>query len=139
MASASKFVLKSYSQTNFCSKEVCLKSEKDFGKRAQHIQSTKSIYSFSSDLLKDTKIEKDNIAKIPVFSPIPNWEQTQAVFDTDYTNLTKDDSPNILKASVQTHLENSYNNHLKIFTDGSVLESENTGAAFIIPSLRIEK
>ena len=35
--------------------------------------------------------------------------------------------------------QKKYYNHLKIFTDGSVLENKNAGAAFVIPAFKIEK
>eukprot|EP00745_Piridium_sociabile_P032536 TRINITY_DN5491_c0_g1_i10.p1 TRINITY_DN5491_c0_g1~~TRINITY_DN5491_c0_g1_i10.p1 ORF type:complete len:250 (-),score=-9.43 TRINITY_DN5491_c0_g1_i10:9-758(-) len=42
-------------------------------------------------------------------------------------------------SSVCTHLENRYSNYLKMYTDGSVLENGNAGAAFVIPTQKIEK
>ena len=80
---------------NFCSKEVSLDSERDFGKRARNILSTKSIYSFSHDLLSKTDIDPNNIAKNPIFSPTPKWEQSTAMFDINYTDLSKEKLPNI--------------------------------------------
>ena len=37
------------------------------------------------------------------------------------------------------HLSSTFSEHLKIFTDGSVLDSGNAGAAYIIPDLHIEE
>ena len=59
--------------------------------------------------------------------------------DTDYTDLKKIESTNILTAEVREHLINNYQNHIKIFTDGSVLDSLDNGAGFVIPELKIQK
>ena len=40
--------------------------------------------------------------------------------------------------SVREHLNNNYHNHIKIFTDGSVLDSLDSGAGFIIPELKVQ-
>ena len=59
--------------------------------------------------------------------------------DTDYTDLKKSESTNVLAIEVRKHLNNNYQNHIKIFTDASVLDSLNSGAGFIIPELKVEK
>ena len=51
---------------------------------------------------------------------MPQWEHINAKFDTDYTDLKKSESTNILAIQVSEHLNNKYQNHIKIFTDGSV-------------------
>jgi ribonuclease HI len=48
-------------------------------------------------------------------------------------------NPNVLAASVNAHIDSNYANHLKIYTDGSVLDNEQAGAAFVIPHFKIEK
>ena len=40
---------------------------------------------------------------------------------------------------VREYLNNNYHNHIKIFTDGSVLDSLDSGAGFIIPELKVQK
>ena len=37
------------------------------------------------------------------------------------------------------HLNNKYQNHIKIFTDGSVLDSLDSGAGFVIPEWKVQK
>ena len=37
------------------------------------------------------------------------------------------------------HLQNNYPNHLKVYTDGSLLNNNLSGSAFVIPSLKIYK
>ena len=57
-----------------------------------------------------------------------------AKFDTD---LKKSGSTNILAIEVWEHLNNNYQNHIKIFTDGSVLDSLDSGAGFVTPDLKV--
>ena len=65
------------------------------------------------------------------------WEHMTAKFDTDYTDIKKkSESTNILAVEVREHLNNNYQNHIRIFTDGFVLDS---GAGFVIPDLKVQK
>ena len=57
----------------------------------------------------------------------------------DYTDLKKSESTNILAIQVREHLNNKYQNHIKIFTDGSVLDSLDSGAGFVISDLKVQK
>ena len=70
---------------------------------------------------------------------MPQWEHINAKFDTDYTDLKKSESTNILAIQVREHLNNKYQNHIKIFTDSSVLDSLDGGAGFVIPDLKVQK
>ena len=70
---------------------------------------------------------------------MPQWEHINAKFDTDYTDLKKSESTNILAIQVREHLKNKYQNHIKIFTDCSVLDSLDSGAGFVIPELKVQK
>ena len=70
---------------------------------------------------------------------MPQWEHINANLDTDYTDLKKSESTNFLAIEVRKHLNNNYENHIKIFTDASVLDSLNSGAGFIIPEIKVEK
>ena len=60
-------------------------------------------------------------------------------FDIDYTDLKKSESTNISTTEVREHLINDYQNHIKIFTDGSLLGSLDSGAGFVIPELTVQK
>ena len=44
-----------------------------------------------------------------------------------------------MKYKFQEHITDTYGSHLKIYTDGSLLEDGNTGAAFFIQSQNIQK
>ena len=70
---------------------------------------------------------------------MPQWEHINAKFDTDYTDLKKSESTNILTTEVREHLIKKYQNHIKIFTDVSVLDSLDSGAGFVIPELKVQK
>ena len=55
---------------------------------------------------------------------MPQWEHLNAKFDTDFTDLKKkSESKNIIYIKVREHLNNNYQNHIKIFTDGAILDS----------------
>ena len=60
-------------------------------------------------------------------------------FDIDYTDLKKSESTNISATEAREHLINDYQNHIKIFTDGSLLGSLDSGAGFVIPELTVQK
>ena len=70
---------------------------------------------------------------------MPQWEHINAKFDTDYTDLKKSESTNILAIQVREHLNNKYQNQIKIFTDGSVLDPLDSGAGFVILELKVQK
>ena len=69
---------------------------------------------------------------------MPQWEHINATFNTDNTDLKKSESTNILAIEVREHLNNNYQNHIKIFTDGSVLDSLDSGAGFAISDLKVQ-
>ena len=69
---------------------------------------------------------------------MPQWEHINATFDTDYVDLKKSESTNILAIQVREPVNNTYQNHIKIFTGGSVLDSLGSGAGFVIPELKVQ-
>ena len=58
-------------------------------------------------------------------------------FDTDYTDLKKSESTNILAIQVREHLNNKYQNYIYIFFLLNVLSF--CGAGFVIPDLKVQK
>ena len=56
------------------------------------------------------------------------------LIDTDYTDLKKSESTNILDIEVRENLNNDHQNRVKIFTD-----SLDSGAGFVIPDLKVQK
>ena len=83
-------------------------------------------------------LEADPVTSRPSFSPVPSWELQRARFDIRHTDLKKEDNINLLASQVKCHIEDLYSDHLKVFTDGSVIERQ-AGSAFLIPALKIEK
>ena len=57
----------------------------------------------------------------------------------NYSEERKNESPHILASDFKHLLETNYQYDLKVYTDGSVLDTKYTGAAFFIPSLNVEK
>ena len=81
-----------------------------------------------------------NYRTYPILSPqMPQWEHINDRFDTDYTDLKKGESTNILAIQVRENQNNNYKNHIKICTDGSVLDSLDSGAGLVIPDLKVQK
>ena len=68
---------------------------------------------------------------------MPQWEHINAKFDTDYTDLKKSEYTNSLTLEVREHLINNYQNHIKIFTHGSVLDSLDSAARFVVPEIKV--
>ena len=90
-------------------------------------------------MINERNIDIKSIPVLPTSPQMPQWEHITAKFDADYTDLKKSESTNILAIQVREHLNNKYQNHIKIFTDGSVLDSLDSGEGFIIPELKVEK
>ena len=136
---AAKFIIRTNSVENFVSKEIEMKSDSDFPKRAHTISSQKTIATFTSALFKESKINPKDVAIKPSFSPVPKWELLKAFYDINYVDMKKDENTNILTSTVRTHIDDHYKESLQVFTDGSVLDTKNVGAAFVIPVLKVTK
>ena len=121
------------------SKEIKLKSDVDFPKRASNISSQMTVATYVSDLVKQSNINLDEIAEKPSTTPIPTWEMLKATFDIDYTDAKKSESVNISICRAREHVDEKYSTHLHIFTVGSVLENKCAGAAFYVPKYKIIK
>ena len=65
--------------------------------------------------------------------PYPPWLLERAHAEVDMEGLKKDQNPLVLAVTARLCLEEKYQHHLKIFTDGSVMEDGAAGAAFVIP------
>ena len=135
---AAKYVTRSLSVCNSVTNEIFLDCKKDFPKRARNISYLQPIRNYTEDLFSKCDIDIASISEFPVVPIVPQWEHISPNFDIDYITLKKEDNLNLVSIQAKEHLENVYPHHLKIFTDGSVLESF-SGAGFVIPSLRIEK
>ena len=135
----SKYVIRSLAVINSVTEEIFIDSDKDYPKSAQNISSIQPIRNYINDLINECNIDIKSIPVLPTSPQMPQWEHRNAKFDTDYTDLKKNESTNILAIQVRENLNNKYQNHIKIFTDGSVLDSLDSGAGFVIPDLKVQK
>ena len=53
--------------------------------------------------------------------------------------MKKSESTNILTVQIREHLNHKYQNHIKIFTDVSILDSLDSRVGFVIPDLKMQK
>ena len=97
--------------------QIFIDSNKDYPKRAQNISSIQPIRNYINDLINECNTDIKSIPVLPTSPQMPHaqWEHINAKFDTDYTDLTKSESTNILAIHVREHIKNKYQNHIKIF------------------------
>jgi ribonuclease HI len=138
---AAKYIVRSSASDNDMDIELNIRSDIDFPKRARNIRSYQTIATYTANTFKKCDLSPTSIKsyKKPAYFPVPQWELSKASFDIDHTDVTKKDNPNLLSAEVRRHVSESYSDTLKIYTDGSVVENNTAGSAFIIPDLKIEK
>ena len=112
----SKYVIRSLAVINSVTltEEIFIDSNKDYSKRAQNISSIQPIRNYIKDLINECNIDIKSIPVLPTSPQMPQWEHINAKFDIDYTDLTKSESTNILAIHVREHLNNKYQNHIKI-------------------------
>ena len=89
-------------------------------------------------MIKECNIDIKSIPVLPTSPQMPQWEHINTKFDTGFTDLKKNESTNILAIQVREHVNNKYQNHIKISTDGSALDSD-SGAGFVISDLKVQK
>jgi len=135
----SKYVIRSLSVPNSVKGEILMNQDTDYPKRASNISFLLPIKNYTDSLMKDIGIDLTTIPIFPMFPQMPPWEHIAANFDTDYTDVKKNEDPNLLTVDVKSHIESNYANYLKVYTDGSVLESGRNGAAFVIPVFKVQK
>ena len=135
----SEYVIRSLAVINSVTEEIFTDSNKDYPKSAQNISSIQPIRNYINDLINECNIDIKSIPVLPTSPQMPQWEHINTKFDTDYTDLKKSESTNILSIQVREHLNNNYQNHIKIFTDSSFQDSLDSGAGFVIPELKVQK
>ena len=70
---------------------------------------------------------------------IPPWTRAAATVDLSLQQqLQGTDNNIIIKQIAADHLQQNYKDHLQIYSDGSVLNNRQVGAAFHIPSTNVE-
>ena len=137
--SVSKFVVRSLTTPNSLRDELFINSDIHYPKRARDIHNIMPINNFVSGLISHCEINLSCVAMEPICSKIPDWEHISANFDIDFSSTTKQENPNILKSEYHNHVDKKFKYHLKIFTDGSVLDTADAGCGFVIPDLKIHK
>ena len=134
-----KYVIRALAVKNSVKDELLYTSETDYPQKARKMHSLQPIRNFAEVLLSKSNIDINDIPVMPLIPSIPSWELEKATFDIDYINLNKTEEINILVSEVKSHLTTYYPNHLKIFTDGSVLDTADSGAGFVIPALKVQQ
>ena len=124
---------------NSVNEEIHIDSTKNYPKRAQNINQLQPIFNYTKDIFEESEIDITKIKKTPIIPKLPPWEHLEANYDIDYASVTKTDNTNILQAEAKENLSCKYHNCLKVYTDGSVLDSGDCGSAFIIPELNIKR
>ena len=89
-------------------------------------------YSSICDLVRSAGLDGVEVVTRPMH-PYPPWLLERAHIEVDMEGLKKDQNPLVLAVTARLCLEQKYQHHLKIFTDGSVMEDGAAGAAFVIP------
>ena len=103
-----------------------------FRKLPSRLQSYSSICDLVCNLVRSAGLDGVEVATRPMH-PYPPWLLERAHVEVDMEGLMKDQNPLVLAVTARLCLENKYQHHLKIFTDGSVMEDGAAGAAFVIP------
>ena len=102
----SKYVIRSLAVINSVTEEIFIDSNKDYPKSAQNISSIQPIRNYINNLINECNIDIKPIPVLPTSPQMPQWEHINAKFDTDYTDLKKSVSTNILAIQVREHLNN---------------------------------
>ena len=101
-------------------------------RKPSRLQSYSSICDLVCDLVRSAGLDGVEVATRPM-PPYPPWLLERAHVEVDMEGLKKDQNPLVLAVTARLCLEEKYQHHLKIFTDGSVMEDGAAGAAFVIP------
>jgi ribonuclease HI len=135
--SVAKYIVRGLLTPNSAEDGILLNAE-NYPKRAKRITYLQQTLNYTGDLLQSCNINIEDIPIMPTTPIVPQWEHCFAIFDTEYTTVKKEEI-NLLTVEANNHLFNKYEYHLKIFTDGSVLPSTDSGCGFVIPDLKIQK
>jgi ribonuclease HI len=135
--SVAKYIVRGLSTPNSAEDGILLNAE-NYPKRAKNITYLQQVLNYTGDLMQSCNVNIEDIPIMPTIPIFPQWEHCPAIFDLEYTTVKKEDI-NLLTVEAKNHLFNKYEYHLKIFTDGSVLPSTDSGCGFVIPDLKIQK
>ena len=136
--SALNFIMKSKVYKNFCFEETRIRAEMNYTKRGKLIKALQPIYSYCYEEITLLPSNGEDIEAINYAHAVPIWNKNSAKFDIENVKLTKATQPALLKQLTLEHLNNNYNNYIKIYTDGSKTETNDVGAGFAIPTFNIK-
>jgi ribonuclease HI/exonuclease III len=139
MLAVSKYFLRSQSIRNSLSDELKLNAEYDYPKRAKDLNYLQPIYNYVKDFIVSCDIDLFDVPIVPVSPQIPQWEHNNADYTVNYTCYKKKENPNLITSDALQYINEQYPNHLKIYSDGSVLESADVGCGFVIPDFKIKR
>jgi ribonuclease HI len=92
---------------------------------------TKDLFDPSAFLLADSMSSASNF---------PYWRYKNATYDTSYCEkYAKGQNPHIISSLAKEKINTQYSDYLKYYTDGSKLESGDTGCAFVVPDLHVHE
>ena len=97
-----------------------------------------SLFDFTSVVFNNCDISLDKVAHVPL-CPYPPWLSEQAEIIYEYSNMSKKDNPLIIASKAKEMINTRFNHSLRVFTDGSVSNNSDVGAAFVVPDFKIEK
>lgn len=133
-----KFLIRSSAIENNFGSEMNIRSDINFPKRAKNITSQTTLRTYTSSILDSSDIELTSIAQRNIVSSIPPWNLNRSCFDIEHTDITKNENINLLSSDIKIRLHEYYSEHLKVYTDGSLIDGH-AGAAYVIPGLKAEK
>jgi ribonuclease HI len=106
---------------------------------ARILQSTTPISEATADVFEKCGIDLSSVAKNPRHL-FPPWELLGPRIEHTYAERTTKQTDPLLTATLaREKIASSFPQHLKIYTDGSVQDSGETGCAFVIPDLGVTK
>ena len=95
-----------------------------------------SISDYIKNLCETAAISTNAIAKQSL-PPSPQWTQSSVNITTSLASYSKTEQPLMLASIAKEKISTELKDHLKIYTDGSKLDNEQVGSAFVIPSRSI--
>jgi ribonuclease HI len=137
-----------YFQARAHASPTCVKNEtsserNDHGRRMR-LSSKPTILKKTSPITEETKdLWVDITPEMTKPNPQPNfapWIRERAQISSKFEgDPKKSDNPLLLATLAKEKIATELNSHLQIFTDGSILDTGETGCSFVIPSLGIKR
>ena len=127
----SKYVIRSLAVINSVTEEILKIQIKTTPKELKTCHLFSIIRIYINDLISECNIDIKSITVLPTSPQTPNLILIILIW--------KKESTNILTTGVRENLFNNYQNHIKIFADGSILDSLDNGSGFVIHERKVQK